>query len=124
MRAPLYVDNSAGSTAKHVLYENFVLENKMEDMLITLLDVNQFLTPDYSLAENAGMKMQNIAEQPMLALSYLWYAAIYAKQPMQFNKACDLLDDYLDSEECTESIQDMLTVLSDEYVDVFGLAAE
>lgn len=75
-------------------------------------------------AENAGMKMQNIAEQPMLALSYLWYAAIYAKQPMQFNKACDLLDDYLDSEECTESIQDMLTVLSDEYVEVFGLAAE
>ena len=56
MAKPAYVDNSAGSTAKHTLYENFVLENKMEDMLITLLDVNQFLTPDYSLAENAGMK--------------------------------------------------------------------
>ena len=56
MAVPTYVDNSAGSTAKHVLYENFVLENKVNDMLITLLDVNQFLTPDYSLAENAGMK--------------------------------------------------------------------
>ena len=56
MPTPAYVDNSAGSTAKHVLYENIVLENKMEDMLITALDMNQFLTPDYSLAENAGMK--------------------------------------------------------------------
>lgn len=56
MAVPAYVDNSAGSTAKHVLYENFVLENKMDEMLITLLDMNQFLTPDYSLAENAGMK--------------------------------------------------------------------
>ena len=56
MAAPLYVDNSAGSTAKHVLYENFVLENKVEDMLITLLDMNAFMTPDYSLSENAGLK--------------------------------------------------------------------
>ena len=56
MASPLYVDNSAGSTAKHVLYENFVLENKVEDMLITLLDMNAFMTPDYSLSENAGMK--------------------------------------------------------------------
>ena len=56
MASPLYVDNSAGSTAKHVLYENFVLENKVEDMLLTLLDMNAFMTPDYSLAENAGMK--------------------------------------------------------------------
>ena len=56
MASPLYVDNSAGSTAKHVLYENFVLENKVEDMLITLLDMNAFMTPDYSLYENAGMK--------------------------------------------------------------------
>lgn len=56
MASPLYVDNTAGSTAKHLLYENFVLENKVEDMLITLLDMNAFMTPDYSLAENAGMK--------------------------------------------------------------------
>ena len=56
MAVPAYVDNSAGSTAKHVLYENEVLENKVNDMLITMLDVNQFLTPDYSLSENAGMK--------------------------------------------------------------------
>lgn len=56
MSKPAYVDNSAGDTAKHVLYENTVLENKINEMLITKLDVNQFLTPDYSLSENAGMK--------------------------------------------------------------------
>ena len=56
MPTPTYVDNSAGSTAKHVLYENEVLENKIEDMLVSLLDFNAFMTPDYSLAENAGMK--------------------------------------------------------------------
>lgn len=56
MASPLYVDNTAGSTAKHLLYENQVLENKVEEMLISLLDINAFMTPDYSLAENAGMK--------------------------------------------------------------------
>lgn len=39
----------------HTIYENFVLENKIEDMLTTHLDMNQFLTPDYDLAESAGM---------------------------------------------------------------------
>ena len=56
MASPLYVDNTAGSTAKHLLYENQVLENKVEEMLTTLLDFNQFMTTDTSLAENAGMK--------------------------------------------------------------------
>ena len=56
MSAPLYVDNTSGATAKHLLYENQVLENKMDEMLITRVDMNAFLTPDYSLAENAGMK--------------------------------------------------------------------
>ena len=36
-------------------YDNFVLENKIEDMLITQLDINAYLTPDYSLTENPGM---------------------------------------------------------------------
>ena len=39
----------------HTIYENFVLENKIEDMLTTAIDMNQFLTPDYSLTETAGM---------------------------------------------------------------------
>ena len=56
MAAPLYVDNTAGSTAKHLLYENEVLENKIDDFLITLVDMNNYITPDYSLTENAGMK--------------------------------------------------------------------
>lgn len=40
----------------HTIYENFVLENKLEDLLITNLDMNQFATHDDSLVENAGMK--------------------------------------------------------------------
>lgn len=40
----------------HTVYENFVLENKIEDMLTTQIDMNAYLTPDYSLTENAGMK--------------------------------------------------------------------
>lgn len=40
----------------HTIYENFVLENKIEDMLTTQVDMNAYITPDYSLTENAGMK--------------------------------------------------------------------
>jgi len=40
----------------HTVYENFVLENKLEDLLITNLDLNQFATHDDSLVENPGMK--------------------------------------------------------------------
>lgn len=39
----------------HVVYDNFVLENKIEDLLITAVDMNAYLTPDYSLTESAGM---------------------------------------------------------------------
>lgn len=41
--------------ANHVLFDNYVLEQRVEDMLLTRLDMNQFLTPDYSLTENPGM---------------------------------------------------------------------
>lgn len=40
----------------HTIYENFVLENKLEDLLITNLDLNQFATHDDSLIEAPGMK--------------------------------------------------------------------
>lgn len=38
----------------HVLYENFVLENKVKEMLDTKLAVNPYMTMDYSLTENKG----------------------------------------------------------------------
>lgn len=41
--------------AGHTIYENFIIENKIEDILNTTLDMNNFLTPDYDLQENAGM---------------------------------------------------------------------
>ena len=37
-------------------YANFVLENKYESILTTKVDMANYLTADYSLAENAGMK--------------------------------------------------------------------
>ena len=37
-------------------YDNEVLETKLENQLKTALDLNQFITADYSLAESAGMK--------------------------------------------------------------------
>ena len=40
----------------HTIYENFILENKIEDMLTTKVDMNNYLTVDYSLAEQPGMK--------------------------------------------------------------------
>lgn len=40
----------------HTIYENFVLENKIEDLLTTGIDMNAYMTADYSLSENAGMK--------------------------------------------------------------------
>lgn len=39
-------------------YDNFVLQNKIESILSTKLDVNKFLTPDYSLTANPGMKVK------------------------------------------------------------------
>lgn len=42
--------------ANHTIYENFVLENKIEDMLITSVDMNNYITADYSLTEDEGMK--------------------------------------------------------------------
>ena len=37
-------------------YANFVLENKYESILATKVDMANYLTADYSLSENAGMK--------------------------------------------------------------------
>lgn len=39
----------------HAIYQNFVLENKLEDLLVTHIDMNQFATQDTSLVEEAGM---------------------------------------------------------------------
>lgn len=39
----------------HTVYQNFVLENKLEDLLTTHIDMNQFCTQDQSLTEEPGM---------------------------------------------------------------------
>lgn len=38
------------------VYANFVLENKLDSILATKVDFNQFVTPDYSLTEAPGMQ--------------------------------------------------------------------
>jgi hypothetical protein len=40
----------------NTVYENFVLENKLADMLITQVDLNSYMTIDTSLTQEAGMK--------------------------------------------------------------------
>lgn len=40
----------------HTIYDNFVLENKIEDLLTTAIDMNQYATQDTSLVEAPGMK--------------------------------------------------------------------
>ena len=40
----------------HVVYDNKILENKIEDFLTTALDVAQYATHDDSLTQSAGMK--------------------------------------------------------------------
>lgn len=40
----------------HTIYENFVLESRIEDLLTTHVDMNAYMTADYSLTESAGMK--------------------------------------------------------------------
>ena len=42
--------------AGHTLYDNFVLERKMTDIVNTALDVKSLMTIDTSLVESAGMK--------------------------------------------------------------------
>lgn len=40
----------------HTIYENVVLSNKINDILATKVDMNNYMTVDHSLAESAGMK--------------------------------------------------------------------
>lgn len=40
----------------HTLYDNFVLEKKMTDLVNTKLEARSLMTIDYSLTESAGMK--------------------------------------------------------------------
>ena len=42
--------------AGHTIYENFVLANKITDILTTAVDLSNYMTIDESLTENAGMK--------------------------------------------------------------------
>ena len=37
------------------VFDNFVLETRLENQLITKLNMNQFITMDYSLTEQPGM---------------------------------------------------------------------
>jgi hypothetical protein len=39
----------------HQVYENVVISNKINDILATAINLNNYLTIDNTLAENAGM---------------------------------------------------------------------
>ena len=40
----------------HVMYENFILSNKINDILATSLNINNYLTVDTSMTQGPGMK--------------------------------------------------------------------
>lgn len=40
----------------HVCYENIILSNKINDILTTKVNLNNYMTIDTSMAEGAGMK--------------------------------------------------------------------
>lgn len=40
----------------HTVYENIILSNKLNDILTTKVDLNQYMTIDTSMTEGAGMK--------------------------------------------------------------------
>lgn len=44
----------------HQVYENVVISNKINDILATAINLNNYLTVDNTLAENAGMKKKVI----------------------------------------------------------------
>lgn len=45
-------------TANVLVFENEILQEKLEEQLITALDMNQFITTDYSLSAQPGMKIE------------------------------------------------------------------
>ena len=71
-------------------------------------------------AEEAGMRVGAMADTPMLALYFLWYAAIIADQPMPKAKSDDLLDAYLDDSNCGEAFEAVLSSLGEEYAAVLA----
>lgn len=71
-------------------------------------------------AEKEGMRLSELGDTPVGALYALWYAAIAGKQPMTVNKSDDLLDEYLDGEDCEEKASDLLAVLVEEYGSVLA----
>ena len=75
-------------------------------------------------AEQAGMDLTDLQTKPLTADSYLWYAALYAAQPITYKAACDLMDNYLDDDSIPETMGEIIESLSTDYTKVFGLAAE
>lgn len=45
-------------TLSLLVFDNKILEEKLEEQLITALDMNQFITTDYSLSAQPGMKIE------------------------------------------------------------------
>ena len=44
----------------HQIYENVILSNRINDILATQVNLNNYMTIDNSLAEQAGMKKKVI----------------------------------------------------------------
>lgn len=71
-------------------------------------------------AESQGMNYNELTNKPISLLYFLWYAGLYGSAPMPFDKSCDLLDAYLDDENCPETMTTLLESLSEDFDKVFA----
>ena len=46
------------NTTNLIVFDNEILEEKLENQLLTALDMNQYITVDTSLAATPGMKIE------------------------------------------------------------------
>lgn len=68
-------------------------------------------------AEQQGLSIDTT--KPLSMVYGLWFAALMSNHPMPVNKAEDLLDDYLDQDDCPETIADITESLAGEYGSLF-----
>lgn len=70
-------------------------------------------------AEAQGLSSSQIADKPFTALTLLVFAALYSAYKLNLNKVEKIMDDVLEPAG-TVSFSDLLTELSEAYVELFG----
>lgn len=116
----------------HTLYENFVLENKMTDLVNTILDARSLMTIDQSLTQAAGLKkivhkytytgkVEQLAKgaknttKGSVSYAATEYEVKRYQQTFQYNDMEVMQDPYLLDVATTGAAQLMANEIKDEY---------